>query len=116
MKLYKNEHNEVYAYELDGSQDHLIPENFIQITQEEADTLREKSYTTPSETNKMMATLLLEKTDWVENPSVTDTNTSPYLLNKNDFDLYRQQLRIIATNPQDGDMNFPIKPQTQWSN
>ena len=116
MKLYKNEHNEVYAYELDGSQDHLIPEHFIEITEEEADVLRENSHIISSETNKELATLLLEKTDWVENPSVIDVNNSPHLLNKNDFDVYRQQLRIIAINPHDGNMDFPIRPIAQWSN
>lgn len=41
MKLYKNENNEIFAYELDGSQDHLIPETFIAITDEEADIIRQ---------------------------------------------------------------------------
>lgn len=36
MKLYKNENNEIFAYELDGSQDQLIPNDFVAITQEEA--------------------------------------------------------------------------------
>lgn len=39
MKLYKDQNNNVYAYEADGSQDHLIDEK-IEITQEEADALR----------------------------------------------------------------------------
>jgi len=38
MKLYKDSENTVFAYELDGSQDHLI-ENKTSITQEEADAL-----------------------------------------------------------------------------
>jgi len=38
MKLFKTENNEIYAYEEDGSQDHLIG-NKIQITQEEADII-----------------------------------------------------------------------------
>jgi hypothetical protein len=36
MKHFKSPNNEIYAYELDGSQDHLIPSNFISITDEEA--------------------------------------------------------------------------------
>ena len=40
MKHYKNSDNEVYAYESDGSQDHLIPDNYIAITDEEADAIR----------------------------------------------------------------------------
>ena len=39
MKYYKNEENRVYAYELDGSQDHLIPESYIEITEQEAQEL-----------------------------------------------------------------------------
>ena len=38
MKLFKTENNEIYAYELDGSQDHLIG-NITPITQEEADSI-----------------------------------------------------------------------------
>ena len=41
MKLYKSPENDVWAYELDGSQDHLISEDFISITQEEADKLNQ---------------------------------------------------------------------------
>jgi hypothetical protein len=38
MKLFKTEDNQIFAYELDGSQDHLIG-NKTPITQEEADTI-----------------------------------------------------------------------------
>jgi len=38
MKLFKTENNEIYAYEEDGSQDHLIG-NKIPVTQEEADKI-----------------------------------------------------------------------------
>lgn len=37
MKLYKSPDNEIYAYELDGSQDHLIPDDFVALTQAEID-------------------------------------------------------------------------------
>jgi len=39
MKLYKSPDNKVYAYELDGSQDHLISADFIAITEEEAQVI-----------------------------------------------------------------------------
>ena len=39
MKHYKDKNDNVYAYEPDGSQDHLIPKDFIAITDEEAKTL-----------------------------------------------------------------------------
>ena len=41
MKLYKSLDNQVYAYEADGSQDQFIPKNFVAITEEEANVLRE---------------------------------------------------------------------------
>lgn len=41
MKHYKSPDNSIYAYELDGSQDHLIPSNFVEITQEEANAILE---------------------------------------------------------------------------
>jgi hypothetical protein len=41
MKHYKSPDNEVYAYELDGSQDYLIPNNFVAISDEEANAIRE---------------------------------------------------------------------------
>jgi hypothetical protein len=39
MKLYKSPDNKVYAFEVDGSQDHLIWKNFVAITQEEANVI-----------------------------------------------------------------------------
>ena len=42
MKTYKDINNNLWAYELDGSQDHLIPANFIQITEDEANAIRAK--------------------------------------------------------------------------
>jgi hypothetical protein len=36
MKNYLSPDNLVYAYELDGSQDHLIPVEFVAISDEEA--------------------------------------------------------------------------------
>ena len=41
MKHYKDPNtNELYAYEADGSQDHIIPEDYVAITDAEADQLR----------------------------------------------------------------------------
>jgi len=39
MKLFKNANNDIFAYELDGSQDDLIGDK-TPITQEEADAIR----------------------------------------------------------------------------
>lgn len=40
MKHYKDENNNIYAYELDGSQDEYIKEGLVQITDEELAVLR----------------------------------------------------------------------------
>jgi len=38
MKHYLSPDNKVFAYELDGSQDHLIPDNYTPITNDEVQT------------------------------------------------------------------------------
>ena len=43
MKHYKNSLNEIFAYEADGSQDHIIPEDYVAITDAEADQIRTAS-------------------------------------------------------------------------
>jgi hypothetical protein len=40
MKTYKDNFSNLWAYEEDGSQDHLIPNNFIQITDEEVKAIQ----------------------------------------------------------------------------
>ena len=42
MKLFKDNQGNVYAYELDGSQDHLIPSDFVALTQNELNDREEK--------------------------------------------------------------------------
>ena len=49
MKTYKDQNNNLWAYEEDGSQDHLIPVNFVAITDAEAETLRPKTEPTYAE-------------------------------------------------------------------
>lgn len=45
MKLFLDvENNKVFAYEDDGSQDHLIPESFKAITQAEAGKITSSKY------------------------------------------------------------------------
>jgi hypothetical protein len=46
MKYYKNGDDKVFAYEVDGSQDHIIPANQTPITEAEADALRTPVLTT----------------------------------------------------------------------
>ena len=40
MKHYKSPNNEIYAYESDGSQDHIIPKDFVAVTDLEVDQIR----------------------------------------------------------------------------
>jgi len=51
MKYYKDENNQVYAFESDGSQDDFIKDNLIAITLNEADELRKP----PSQTLEELA-------------------------------------------------------------
>ena len=53
MKHYTDSKNEIWAYEEDGSQDHLIPDGFTAITNDAADALRlyEKTYVDLREEN-----------------------------------------------------------------
>ena len=69
-----------------------------------------------AEGNKTTAVNLLSQTDWtsiadVANPAVSN----PYLMNQAEFLAYRSQLRAIAVNPTAGNIDWPVKPQEQWS-
>ena len=55
MKHYKDEQNNVYAYETDGSQDAFIQPGLTAITSEEADVLREPAVTTPQTVTRFQA-------------------------------------------------------------
>lgn len=66
MKYYKDENNQVYAFESDGSQDDYIPSNLIAISLEEADELR-KPGLTPEQIQEQInqeARAYLDSTDW----------------------------------------------------
>jgi hypothetical protein len=39
MKLFKDSNNTIWAFELDGSQDHLITSDMVSITKEESDAI-----------------------------------------------------------------------------
>lgn len=72
-------------------------------------------YIPTADDNKNKAVQLLQQTDWVNQPDVTNTSLNPHLLNQGDFLIYRSQLRQIAVNPVAGNIDFPVKPQEQWS-
>ena len=116
MKLYKSPKNEVFAYDDDGSQDDLIPADYVQITNEEADVLR-KQYNENqlnSRTNaekiaacKSEAKQLLANSDWTALPDVT-------LTNQNEFIAYRAKLRNLVLNPVT-DPVFEAEPTPIWA-
>ena len=54
MKYYKSETNEIFAYEEDGSQDHLIG-NKISITQKEVDDIQKAKLDNRTYAEKRMA-------------------------------------------------------------
>lgn len=69
-----------------------------------------------AEENKAKAVQLLKETDWTTISDVADPALSnPYLMNQSDFFAYRSALRKIAVYPTAGFIDFPIKPQEQWS-
>jgi hypothetical protein len=67
------------------------------------------------EENKLKALSKLQKTDWVEVPSVTDVNNTPHLLNYDEFLAFRLQARDRAVNPQAGNLDWITKPTEKWS-
>lgn len=68
----------------------------------------------PLDECKAKAKQLLSETDWVEIPSVTNTDITPHLLNANEFIAYRSQLRELVVRPIANPV-FPVAPQEQWS-
>lgn len=70
-----------------------------------------------SSENKQNAENILSATDWTAIPSVADpAQSDSYLLNQNEFLVYRSNVRIIAVKPPaDVLVNFPPPPNEQWS-
>jgi len=105
MKHYKNKSDEVYAYETDGSQDHLIPKDFIAITNDEAKTLTTKASDGEMKLNllrKQRNSKLLES-DWMANSDVTMSDA---------WKKYRQELRdITKTYKSLEDVKWPTAPK-----
>ena len=112
MKLFKTPTNQIYAYEEDGSQDHLIPADFVSVTQQEADDIIADNM--PAEANKNQAEFLLYQTQWVLAEDVADPANPPYLANKAEFIAYRSEVRRIFINPVGGRVNWPVVPEAEW--
>jgi hypothetical protein len=69
-----------------------------------------------AEQNKQTASDLLYQTDWTTIPDVSDpTKSNPYLINVDEFLIYRNQIRQIAINPVGGEINWPAMPTAVWS-
>lgn len=65
--------------------------------------------------NKATASQLLSDSDWIENPSVSDTSNTPHLTNTDALIAWRVAVRAIAVNPTAGDIAWPVQPATIWS-
>lgn len=68
-----------------------------------------------SETNKVEASRRLDATDWVNQPDVYDPANTPHLTNRDAFLAYRLQVRSVAVNPAEGNIDWPTEPTTVWS-
>ena len=63
---------------------------------------------------KNTAKSLLDATDWVEVPSVSNTENTPHLVNFNEYMEYRIALRAIAVNPVISP-EWPVLPEETWN-
>lgn len=78
-----------------------------------------KPYVKPiptAEGNKQTAILLLQQTDWTTIADVGNPEeANPYLANQAEFIAWRSQIRAIAVNPIDGNLEiFNQMPQEVW--
>lgn len=89
MKLYKSPTDQIYAYEPDGSQDHLIPEDYVAVTQAEADAIIAASVVTTAESQRQRRDALLQQSDWTQLPDAPSANRAAWAT-------YRQELRDVT--------------------
>lgn len=102
MKFYKNSNNEVYAFEDNGSQDHLISSDLKRINLDEVHKLTKNKVTW--EDIRRVRNQMLNDSDWCDLPN------SP-IKNKNEWLTYRQILRNIPQNyTSPGSVIWPQKP------
>lgn len=91
--------------------DQVFTVTVVELSEEELQQLVEQRKTQ----NKTQAERMLSDTDWVENPSVSDTSRTPHLVNFEDIMNYRLALRSIAINPPEVVGEWPVKPDNVWS-
>jgi hypothetical protein len=65
--------------------------------------------------NKTEAERRLVATDWVNQPDVYDPTNTPHLTNRDAYLTYRSQVRGIAVNPIEGNLDWPTEPAAAWS-
>jgi hypothetical protein len=85
MKLFKDAENNIFAYEIDGSQDHLIGDK-IAITQIEADKIQTKK------DQSKFDELTYKEKRIIKYPSVNDQLD---MLFHGGYDYWKQQIQII---------------------
>lgn len=85
MKLFKDADNNIFAYEIDGSQDHLIGDK-IAITQIEADKIQTKK------DQSKFDELTYKEKRIIKYPSVNDQLD---MLFHGGYDYWKQQIQII---------------------
>lgn len=69
MKYYINKNKEIFGFELDGSQDHLITEDMVKITIQEIEAInkaKEDEFKNSIEFKLLEASQYLKDTDWVD--------------------------------------------------
>lgn len=87
MKHYLNPNtNEIYAYELDGSQDHLIPSHFVSITDFEADNIRKEKL------KEYLDSLSYKEKRVMEYPSFADQFD---LLYHGGYDVWKKSIQAV---------------------
>lgn len=72
-------------------------------------------YINTADENKAEAQRRVAATDWVNQPDVYDPSNTPHLTNRDAFLAYRSQIRAIAVNPVEGNLDWPTEPTAVWS-
>ena len=109
MKYYKDNENNVYAFEADGSQDAFIPSGLAPISEAEADALRYPAPTLEEKasTIRQQRDALLSATDYRMMPDYPMSE-----LCRENLKLYRQLLRDIPEQPGfPNEVVWPDKPE-----
>lgn len=110
MKLYKSPDGVITGYADDGSQDYLIPSDYIELTPSEKQQFENNNN---KNICKQQASQLLYETDWTTIPDVANPANTPYLTNQAEFIAWRSQIRALAVNPVANPV-FPPKPDEVW--